>query len=272
MSNIIFGFPLFSDDSVSFTPAYSAGSWQASLPLANLKDRYLQKVARSTNALAASTVGQVDLGVARDIRVLALVGVNLTGAATVRWMLGTSAGGTQVHDSGAKTMSFSAVSAEDRDGLTISHIYVLPAALSARHVRFEIVDTANPAGYVQVGRLVVAGGYQPTFNPDYGATLGLQTATTRNDSEDSAALFDVRPIRRYCVGVLSDIPENEAFTKAWLMQRRLGKHGQLFLVWDPADTTLMHERSFLGVFEDVSALEFPYFAVNKMAFKVVEEI
>jgi hypothetical protein len=54
------------------------------LPLTNLKDRRLSKVARSTDDALTSTIVKVDLGVARSIRLVAVPKHNLSTAAKAR--------------------------------------------------------------------------------------------------------------------------------------------------------------------------------------------
>ena len=63
----------------------SGGSWSASLPLANLQNRQVQKVARSSNAATSSTQFRIDLGQSRTIGVLALVvhNISVTGKARI---------------------------------------------------------------------------------------------------------------------------------------------------------------------------------------------
>jgi hypothetical protein len=62
----------------------SGGSWLASLPLTNLQNRQVQKVARSSNTAVSSTQFQIDLGQARNIGVLALVVHNISVSGRVR--------------------------------------------------------------------------------------------------------------------------------------------------------------------------------------------
>ena len=56
----------------------SGGSWLSTLPLTNLQNRQVQKVARSSAATTASTQFQIDLGQPRAIGVVALVVHNIS--------------------------------------------------------------------------------------------------------------------------------------------------------------------------------------------------
>lgn len=56
----------------------SGGSWLPSLPITNMQDRQLQKVARTSSAALSATQFDIDLGQPRPIGVLALVNHNIS--------------------------------------------------------------------------------------------------------------------------------------------------------------------------------------------------
>lgn len=62
----------------------SGGSWLAALPLTNLQNRVIQKVARSTDTAIGSTQFQIDLGASTMIGVLGLIYQNMSVSAEVR--------------------------------------------------------------------------------------------------------------------------------------------------------------------------------------------
>lgn len=67
------------------------GSWNASFPLNNIKDKDVNKPARSSNAAIGSTQFRADLGANYIIRALNIAKHNLSESAKVRWRLGTAA-------------------------------------------------------------------------------------------------------------------------------------------------------------------------------------
>jgi hypothetical protein len=422
VARIIFGWPLFSDVGVTYTPALSGGSWLAALPLTNLQDSRLHRVARSTDDAAASTKFGIDLGVARAVRLLALVGHNFSSAATVRhrgfsaapildtlavgdadWtasgtptrsaaaftdtdgipldLVGddsgaaeefyfrtiaftgngekvvtfrvkegivvaaggaelrindttagvyrlrvglTSSGGVvtaaiggglgsilsqglvatgvyqvvakttagllaantnRIEVSGASTTAEqgnvylgdvmvwdadtdpleydtgyepgwpSGIDAEESEGMTMAALHVLAVAQSARYWRTEINDTANPDTYVELGRLIIAGGWQPTYNLMDNPKLGLEDLSTLQETDGGATIPTERPVRRTLVGAIADLPEDEALPNVFDQQRILRTARQLFVVYDPDDTTHMHRRAFLARWRALSDLE-----------------
>lgn len=272
MGKMLLGFPNYADPSVSYVPALSGGAWAAGLPLTNLQERELHVVARSSDALAASTKIRADLGVARSVGVLSLIGHNLTAAATVQWKGGTTPGATDVYNPGALPMTFAAVTAEDREGINFPVITIPPAAQTARYWDCDIVDTANPDGYVQIGRLWIAGAYKPTTNMAVGAALGLESDTERKVTDGGASVINAKPVRRVARFLLPRLEVSEAFASPWKIQRRAGMAGQVLFVFDDADTTLMHERSFLGVLRELGPLEWVVPDRTAVAFEIVEEL
>lgn len=85
MANIFLAWQNRADEAI-----LSGGSWLSSLPITNMQNRQLQKVARTSNAALTSTRFDIDLQQGRPIGVLALVNHNIsvtgriqiTGAAT----------------------------------------------------------------------------------------------------------------------------------------------------------------------------------------------
>lgn len=275
MANMLFGWPIYSDVGVTYTPALSNGSWSSSLPLTNLQDRRLHKVARSADALAASTKFDVDLGVARDVRVLAVLVPNITKSATptIRWRGSTVSNfATSVYDSGTVSCWPTGMTAETVNGLNVWLTTIPSAAQTARYWRCELTDTGNTDGYLDVARAIIAGGFQPTVNMQYGAELGLEGTTTREVTDGGAALYNARPVRRTFMGVLDDMTEAEALASFFAMQHQLGTSGQLFAVWDSADTTYLWQRAFLAVLREVSPLQNATLARHRASFALVEEL
>lgn len=267
---------MYSDAGVVQTPVYSNGSWLAALPLANIADRRLSRVARSTDATAASTKGDIDLGVARDVGVLAILVPNLTKTAvpTIRWRGSTVSNfASTVYDSGTVAAWPTGVTAEDAAGLNVYTVTLPTTPQTARYWRFELVDTANVSGYLDVARVIVAGAYSPTINMIYGAKAGVETDTVRTLTDGGAAIYQEKPIRRTNVFSVENLAITEVYASIRKMQRLLGISRQLFFVFDPADPpTLMYERAYLCCMRELGALDYPNFAVNSAAFSLVEEL
>lgn len=292
MSNCVFGFPVFSDPNVTYSPTFTGGTWSSTLTLANLQDRRLGKVARSTAVTLASTQFDLDLKTARGVSLISIPKHTLSLVATIRIRGSTIAGdfSAPVYDTGQidvfpviyptgtlpvghASYATRKLSAEDlAEGYNIGFVHIASAPQVARYWRIEINDTTNAAGYIDLARLVLAATWQPSINMEYGAKLGWETSSTRTESDGGAAVFNERPRRRIFSFQIGHLPQDEAFVSAFEIQRRLGTTGQVLFVFDPADVAHMHRRSFLAVLKELSALDFPYHNLQSVPFALVEEL
>lgn len=173
--NVLIGWPNRAPGAV-----LSGGSWTT---LGNLNNSDYWRVARSTDAGTSSTVINIDLGSIHALRAIALGAHNLSETASWRIKIGSTAGASDIYDSGDQSAWALAFDAdyqwEDQfwwEGYTSSDDYgnsphlvcwPLPNWYSARYARIEITDTANPAGYVQIGKLFIGGGVQPDIGVGY---------------------------------------------------------------------------------------------------------
>lgn len=270
----VFGWPIYSDASVTYTPTFSNGTWSSALPLTNLQYRTPSKVARSSAATTASAKLDCDLLTTRAIGVVALVNHNFSSAALVR-VRGASDSGfaAVVYDSGWVAGWPSGVTAEDLNGLRPAFWLAPSSTQSARYWRVEIDDTANTAGYLEIGRLIIAGRYESGQRPMTNAALGIEDGSSSHPTDSGAAtIVDRRPSRRVAKFGFSDITESEAFASAWKMQRQLGTSGQVFFVWDADETTYAYEHAFLAVLRNLSALDWAQAAYLSAAYELVEEL
>lgn len=289
MANCILAFPNYVD-ATAYTVSFSGGSWEASLPLTNLRDERIVKVARSTNDTVSNTLFTCDLGVLRDVRVVAIPNHNMSRAALVKVTAATDSGFTntvlntgwvdvwrQVYEFGTLPFGHPSfwtgkLTAEDAEGYTMPFVYVADAAVQARYWKVEVDDDANTDGYVELARLVLAPGYQPTRNMSYGAQIGWEDETEAQKSLGGARFYDRRGKRRVATFTLPFIEVDEGFAWPFEIARRQGVSRQIFFVFDPADDTNLHRGAFLATIRELSPLEFTAFNLTSSAFALEEVI
>lgn len=267
----------------------SLGSFVGSLPLANLKNRTIGRVARSTDLALSSTKFLIDFAEEKLSRTLALVNHNLSLAATVRVRAGNDPTMTTdvLFDSGW-TDAWPAVyntydlpwehpewwsgkySEEERQGYTWTFIKSAPTTVSARYWLIELDDHTHPAGYVQLGRVFVGNAWQTVVNMDYGASIGIETATEVAEAISGAEYFDERlPFRvaRFTTGWMET---GEAFGSAFEIMRRSGISGEVVFQQDPDEDIQSLRRQFYGRLRQLSPIEHPYPAIHSTGWEVKE--
>lgn len=268
--------------------ALSGGAWSAGLPLSNLQTRVQSNVARSANASPAASQFYCTLPKSRSIGVLALCRHSLSRDAAYRIRAYRDGALTDLaYDSGVLAVWPSVFAsldlewgadnwwvgkflAEDLVGYSWNLIHVLRSATYARYWRVELIDETNPAGCVQAGRLFLSDGWQPAYNMRYGASLAYEARTQIEEAWDGTEYFDERApyrVARFDLGFLS---ESEAMGRAFEIQRIAGISKEMLFVWNPADTTHLIRRSFLGRARQLNAIEQPYPTIHQTSFEIKE--
>lgn len=267
----LFGFPLRSDEGT-----FSAGSWELTLPLANLQDADVSKKARSTDATTGSTRIDIDLGAASwPIRGIALIGHNLSLAAQVR-VYGDDAANfaSPNYDPGIENAypviygasdtiwgitpgAVALTAVEFADGVRHPFIHLPSSAQTERYWRIDITDTGNSDGYVEIGRLVAFQGWQPTTNPQVGSRIAFVSESETVPTDGGTFRHRARPRYRRMFFTIPMLELDESLIQVTELLRRIGTTEQVFYVQDIADTIHLHRRSMLATLQEATALEFP---------------
>lgn len=280
MANVFIGF-----DNQADTAVLTQGSWSTGSPRDNLKDYRVKKVARTTNALAASTTFRFALASPLHIAVLALANTNASPDATFRWRLFTDNTFTTVaYDSGTLpvypqgsagwSMPWGAANwwtSRPTLGEIARYqrniIHVLAPWQFGQYGDFQLTDTGNPDGYFQAGRLFVGQGFQPRRNASYGAALALKSRTTSSRAEDGTPSFNVkRPDLSMAFG-FDWLAEYEA-QKLLDLQAIADLHGEVLMLWDHSDPAFQYRKSLLGRLAQLDPISHPQYATWRAAFQV----
>lgn len=259
----------------------SYGSWEASLPLTNLKNRTLSKVARSTDATNASTRFRFSLDTARIIGAVGFINHNLSTSAEYRYRVYSDSGYTSLeYDSGLldvwpqmpygtyewEDLRFWDLTATDEDLelFTKTLIHIPTASVSEQYYQVEFFDVGNENDYVELGRVFLGAVYQPFYNMDLGASIGYESATAIDTAMSGAEYFDRRESYRVARFNLNHLTNEEAILNNDI-QKISGTDQEVLFVYDPSDAVNRHRRSFLGRIRTLSPIEQPYatrFATN----------
>lgn len=289
MARCLFLHPNLSDQRNGAIPGatLSGGDWV--LPLSFMQNRRLSKVARSRSTNPNDSWFDVEFEAFGEVRALVLVNHNMSILARIKVTAWYDEGSYydpayQATFDAYPTIAFTEdlpAEAEnwwdgkpltrDLQGFTQNAIHVLPEPSYAPHWRVEIFDDENPAGYVQIGRLWMATGWQPSHNMSYGSSsLRYEDVTSVETALSGAEFFDPRAaFRVFSIG-FEYLPQQEALDRGLELMRRAGIHGELFYIHDPDDALNLTRTSFLARFRQLSGWEQVVFQRANIAFELKE--
>lgn len=268
MANAVLAFPNYADVDY-YSPTISGGSWHPDAPLSNLQNRFFAYKARTVNCTTEATQFIVDLSTVQAVQVVAMPRHNMSLNATVKYTFyrsdmsivytATKAVYKQTYPYGSvpfESPNFwtGKMTPEQATIFPMPAHLILDTAIVCRYVKVEITDTDNTAGYIEIARIIIAPGWQPTINFSLGAKLSVRDETLVTSTIGGADFYDVRQKRR--IGSLSFqyLPKDEAFVQAFDGLLRLGLKGQLYFCYDPDDDANLHRFSFVATMETLDGL------------------
>jgi hypothetical protein len=255
----------YADQATSLTASTTSGSLAASLMQTDRKG----EAHRSTGTSVTYTLtwtGGVTLGA------VALPSTNLTSAATMRVRLySATSGGTLLLDTGTNTACpglaagpWTWTAAYDANAFAYGYLSKAVAWFAAtagvKRAVIDLVDTGNPAGYIDCARLVAGPWWSPTWNAEYdglSTTLVDNTTNARNDAGDLPS--DRAPVHQELTLRLPMLPEADRSQLAQIM-RANGVWKPIFLSLMPAAGTAAEQDHMVYGKRQNSAFDSPGFA------------
>lgn len=141
-----------------------------------------------------------------------------------------------------------------RLNLLPQNLVILPEAYSVRFIHEQFDDTANPDGYLSFSAEYVTAVLRPAHNMSYGAQFQVISSTTRETSAGGADVYEKQKPRRQITFSLTNIPLEDAFSSYMDLDTQLDISGNMYVIYDEDDTTLLSRRSFPGRLEELAPL------------------
>lgn len=293
MANCLIAQPLWltqTDPRIATIRAWG-GFWRPELPVTNLLDASSGAVARSEDCAPGSASAWFDLGLSRDVLVAAIPQANCSLTATIRLrgFATPDASTTPICDTAIQPFfpdiyplgsvewghpSIFSLTIDAETALLIPQpwITVWSTPQTARYWLLEITDPTNPDGYIELGRVILAPGYRPSYNMQYGAAVRVVDPSEVQRSHGGRVYGERRPKYRIATFRLDHIPTNEALIGLHDMHAQQGVTGEVFFVWDPDDLPHLGRRSFLGRLAEISPLEASFYNRMGCNFQIEERL
>jgi hypothetical protein len=281
MSNCVIAFNNKADSAT-----LSAGSWAAGLPLDNLLDSRVKKVARTTDDANASTKFEFLFTELTLVQMFLLANHNASLTSTFRLRLyGEDSPASELYDSGVVTtypigskpqgtIPFGAPNwwtakptYTDLAKYQRNLYHIVPGAVHARFGIFELFDTANPDGYLQAGRLFLGDIFQPWQNMEHGAAVQVKPRTITTRAIDGGRYFDVRRSDISFPFAMPRLQESEA-RRVVDLQATVDTSGEVFFLWDPEDKAYWMGRSVFGQLAQLDPITHPQFGNYATAWQI----
>jgi hypothetical protein len=193
-----------------------------------------------------------------DLKAVALSGPDAIGANT-GWLY-------------AQQMTFGGDTPSDWGTQYAAIAMLADADLVAQYLTIEVDDTANAAGYLQLGRVFAGSGLQPAKNASFeGFSDGRDDLSSVLESPSGTRFDTARRRRRVARFALKWLTQAEA-DRIHEMQAEVGTTDEVLYVPDPADLAKSQRYGFIGYLRTLGALDYPYPLTRAIPFEIAEKL
>jgi hypothetical protein len=269
MSNVMYmGFPRFG---AKFT--YGGGSWEVDRPITNANNDVYARVARSADLDAESTQVILSSPDRRPVRLIGIFAHNMTLAAGFRitCLDDTVSPAEVLFQSEIEQVWEIVFNTVDRlfetenwftgqyapdelVGQIPSRPYVLPDGISPSKIIIEFFDVNNPAGFIDIGLIDVAGAIelQDGERPELGAEWGYESKsniTMIDGGLQRAEIYDPSYVFRGVLPLMTDVKAKQLMQE---LARQYGRHRPFMWIPYPEDRlTYLRESKMVLLSEDI---------------------
>jgi hypothetical protein len=223
----------------------AAGNNPGATPASNLALMQPGDMWQSSNL--TSLYFEVDLGSAQAINLVALLFTNLTAAATWQVRGATSQANLTAapgYNSGAISFRAETASAETR-----LHGYLfLSTAQNYRYWRVDLTDAANPATFVNAGRLVISSAWQSSRFQRKGEAITVTDTSKITRMTGGQAIPTPYPVLMGRDFTIPYLTEDEMYAQVYELARLRGTSKEALVIMDPAATTHQQKKMIYGLF------------------------
>lgn len=245
----------------------------ASFPISNILNPRKGAIYRSTGTTASVTITWSS---AITANCLILPITNLTSSATVRARM-YNVSDVLLRDSGILT---AVKNSDNNTGLGVNNfilggsncavVYFLTTTAIAKIV-IDIVDTGNPAGFLEISSILTGEYWSPTYNTGFGIAVGYEDASIQERTESGDLLTETNYIYKtlsFDLGYMNSTDRNIMLD----IIRRVGKRGSVFVSIFPEDTEAGKEATYqiYGKFKDLATITHPVFSMYATSIEIEE--
>lgn len=241
----------------------TASSEQSTAPGANVQNVHLSRKWYAVEGINSASL-IFNMGSAQACSILAVLGSNLTAAATLR-LRGSNSDPTgatgEIYDSG--TISAGAKS-------DYGAAYLSFAAATARYWRLDLADASLTT--LHVGRVFLGPKWTPTVNQAFGWSMASQDPSKITRSYGGQAFSDIRPQFRILKFTLGWVSEVEMYANAFALARANGIVRDVLAVQDTAASGYISEQSVFGLCSGSEPIVHENFGIFRQNFSIEERL
>ena len=245
----------------------------ANFPISNILNPRKGAIYRSTGTTASITITWAS-AITTNCVILPIT--NLTSSATVRARM-YNVSDVVLLDTGN---ILSVKNSDNNTGLGVNNFILggsnyavvwFNTTTAVTKIVIDIVNTGNPAGFLEVSSILTGEYWSPTYNTGFGITVGYEDASVQERTESGDLLTETNYIYKTLSFDLEYMNSTDRDIMLGII-RRVGKRGSIFVSIFPEDTEAGKEATYqiYGKFKDLATITHPIFSMYATSVSIEE--
>jgi hypothetical protein len=247
--NFLLASPVFSDEgTITGSQAYGDND------LSNLQKRSLSRIYRTDSSCQIN----IDLGQARNINFVAIIGHNSSGTVTVK---AGSTSGVSDYSSG----SLNLITGDD-EGYNKN---LFANYFESQEYRYWQLDIVGGGDYFQAGRIYLSQAFIPETNASYGANIGFIDNSKITRSISNEPVPTNRPILRRCEFTFDFGSEEEMMGTLYEIDRTRGTKSDVLYVRD-LEGNYFQKNYVYGLMDETTPIVNKFYNIFQKSYRITE--
>lgn len=142
---------------------------------------------------------------------------------------------------------------------------------TCRAIKLDIVDTSNTDGYIEIGKIVVGSYWSPTYNTEFGLSVGIADSSTKLRTQNGSLITDVGTSNKFMSFNLSYMNSTDRDTLFNIINS-IGTKASLYISLFPedADTNKEYIHQIYGRLSDLATISHPMYSIYASTINIEE--
>lgn len=142
---------------------------------------------------------------------------------------------------------------------------------TCRAMVLDIVDTSNTDGYIEVGKIVAGDYWSPTYNTEFGLSVGVSDSSTKTRTQNGSLVTDIGTSNKYLSFSLNYLTYTDRNTLYDIINT-IGTKASLYVSLFPedADTGKEYIHQIYGRLSDLATISHPMYTVYASSINIEE--
>ena len=142
---------------------------------------------------------------------------------------------------------------------------------TCRGIKIDLVDTSNTDGYLEIGKIVVGSYWSPTYNTEFGLSIGIADSSTKLRTQNGSLITDIGTSNKFMnfnLSYMNSTDRDTLFNIINSIGTKASMHISLFP--EDADSNKEYIHQIYGRLSDLATITHPMYSIYASTINIEE--